>query len=252
MNTEDRQDHIDDYLRGRSPDPASFERELNQDPQLQQQMEATRLALDALTAGEDQKIKERLRKLETGLHSAPTNKPGAKIVPLRPRRRRGWLTYAAAAALLLFLAGYLLLRPANLTGPQLAAETFTPYDNIAYTITKGGTDRDNRGTAYSAYEAGDYAGAAAAFRALTDDRPADRFYLGQSLLAQQEYTEALPIFRNLAARSDFNLSQEAAYYEALTLVGLDRQEEAIDLLKAIGNDDAHPLHDEAVDLLVSL
>lgn len=255
MQTDDQQDRIDDYLRGRSTDPAQFERDLEQNPQLREEMEATRLALDAIAVGEDQKLKDRLRKLESELSTAAPNQDrgGARIVQLKPRKQKRWLPYAAAAAaLILLFAGYFLLRPANLTGPQLAEASFTPYDNIAYTITKGGGEQDNRAAAYIAYEGDDYPAATAAFQQLASEEPADRFYLGQSLLAQQDYATALPIFQDLSEMTDFNLAEEASYYHAIALVGLDRREEAASLLKPIANDDDHPLHNEAVALFGDL
>ena len=258
MNTEDPQDRIDDYLLGRSADPEQFERDLAEDPQLRADMNATRQALDAITAGEDQALKARLRQLEVGLSTGKTvadpapSTGGAKIVSLPPRKRTGWLRYVAAAAVLLLVASYFLLRPAGDAGPQLAAATFTPYANLAYPLTRSTTQADPRAAAYTAYERGDFSAAQRAFQQLGTRDPADAFYLGQSLLGQQKYSEALPIFRGLATTADFNLAPEAQYYTALALVGLDRQAEATPLLEGITADANHPLYAEATALLARL
>lgn len=251
MNTEDPQDRIDDYLRGRSADPPQFERDLAKDPKLRADVEATRMALDAITVGEDQAMKERLRKLEAGMAGSETATGGANIVPLTPRKRTGWLRYAAAAAVLVFLAGYFLLRPAGEAGPELVAATFTPYANLAYPLTRG-AEANPRATAYAAYEGGDFAAAQRAFEQLGTRDPADAFYLGQSLLGQQKYSEALPLFRRLAGLPDFKLAPESSYFTALALVGLDRQAEATSLLEVITADANHPLYTEATTLLARL
>ena len=261
MNTEDPQDRIDDYLLGRHPDPEAFERELDQNPQLRQDMEATRLALDAITYSEDQVLKDRLKKLDAQHGNTAVQEPQtpvaetqttAKVIPLQPRRRRTWVRYAAAAALVALLAGYFLLRPAPGETLTYALSQVEPYDNIAYSITKGSNDPDPRAAAYTAYEAGEYAAAEAAFNDLDDIGPNDEFYLAQSLLAQGEYAAAQPRLLRLSTAPDFNLRQEATFYEAVARLGLGQTAEATGVLETIGQDSSHPLHDEAVTLLTNL
>lgn len=256
MNNEDRQDRIDEYLQGKSADAAAFERDLQEDSKLNEEMEATRMALDAIAVGGDHTMKERLRKLEAGMAAetgtTTSQNASARIVQLKPRKRNNWMRIAAVAAVVLFIAGYFILRPAGPEGPQLAMESFTAYDNIEYTITKSGGTTDPRATAYAAYEAGDYAAAERAFTPLQSELPADAFYLGQSRLAQQKYEAALPVFTQLAALADFGLSGEANYYRALSLVGLNRSEEARLLLEEIVVDANHPSYNEAEALLSRL
>ena len=256
MNTEDHHDRIEDYLLGRLADPAAFERELNQNPQLRQEMEATRLALDAITLSEDQALKNRLRKLDGDLRTTTTTtttvaetQTVAKIVPIDRKHRRTWVRYAAAAAVICFLAGYFLLRPAPNERVNYALSQVKPYDNIAYTITKGSTTDDPRATAYTAYEAGNYPAAEAAFYALEPLDPADEFYLAQSLLAQAKYDAAQPLFDRLATTPDFNLAQEANFYAAVTRLGLGQSAEATGTLEQIANDPQHPMQSEARTLL---
>ncbi|CAH1000815.1 hypothetical protein LEM8419_01898 [Neolewinella maritima] len=255
MNTED-QDRIEEYLLGRSPDPGAFERELRQNPQLRQEMESTRFALDAITAGEDHVLKNRLRKLEDGLSTrtpVADTQTVAKVVPIDRKRRRQWVRYAAAAAVILFLAGYFMLRPAPGERIEYALDQITPYDNIAYSITKGGTDdADPRAAAYTAYEAGDYAAAEAAFNALEAPAAPEQFYLAQSLLVQRKYDAALPLLERLATTPDFNLAQESSFYAATARLGLGQPAEATGTLETIAADPAHPMQAEARSLLQAL
>ena len=258
MITDDQQDRIDDYLTGRHPDPAAFERALQQDPQLQLEMNATRMALDAIQLGEDQRLKDRLQQLEGSMSTVsagPTTpageQSGARIVQLKPRHKSSWIRYAAAAAVLLLAVAYFVLRPAELSGPQLAMANFVPDENIAFTITKGGSD-DVLATAYVAYEGGDYATAERELAALADPRPADRYYLAQSLLAQQKFAGALEVFRSLPPAAEFNLAPETTYYTAVALVGLERTDEARALLEGITTDANHERYAAATRLLASL
>ncbi len=251
MNTENQQDRIDDYLRGRASDPAAFERELQENPQLTEDMNATRLALDALHVAEDAHLKDRLRRLEVGLATAPA--PSARVVPLHPRPRRQWLNYAAAAALLLFVAGYFMLRPVPTDNALAALDGVEPFPNLSYVITKGGSGTaPNRAAAYTAYESGNYPEAEAAFYALGDEDPVDRFYLAQSLLAQDKYGPARDLFRELATATDFNLTQESAYYEAVAQLGLGDRAGATGTLAGIAAQNDHPMQAEAATLLAEL
>ncbi len=255
MNTEDQHKRIEDYLLGRLADPVAFERELNQHPELRQDMEATRLALAAITAGEDHALKARLRKLDGDSQAATPvaeTQATARIVPIDRRRRRSWVRYAAAAAVVCFLAGYFLLRPAPGQRLEYALSQVQPYDNIAYTITKGATGNDPRAAAYTAYEAGDYPAAEAAFNQLATDDTADAFYQAQSQLAQGKYAAAQPILDRLAARTDFQLAPEADFYAAVARLGLGQTADATATLEQIAADTKHPLQSEARNLLERL
>ncbi|MCP9237038.1 tol-pal system YbgF family protein [Lewinella sp. JB7] len=252
MNTEDQPDRIGDYLRGDLADREAFERELSANPQLKIEMETTRQALDAITLREEQVLKDRLRNLEAGM-ATTARQPDAKVIPIGRKRSGGWFAYAAAAALVVFVAGYFLLRPAPATPEQLALSEFEPFTNIAYTVTKGANDGDDgRAAAYAAYETGDYATAEGAFAALGPDDPVDRFYFGQTLLAQEKYASARDLYRELATQTDFNLTQESAYYLALANLGLGQADEAREEIRRIADNADHPMSREARQLLEKL
>ncbi len=251
MNTEDQQNRIDDYLRGRASDPTAFERELQENPQLNQEMNATRLALAAIHVAEDAHLKDRLRRLEAGVATAPAS--SARVVPLHPRPRRQWLTYAAAAALLLFIAGYFMFRPVPTDNALAALDGVEPFPNLGYVITKGGSGTEpDRAAAYTAYESGNFPEAEAAFYTLGDEDPVDRFYLAQSLLAQDKYGPARDLFRELATATEFNLTQESAYYEAVAQLGLGNRAGAVGTLQKIAARSDHPMREEAATLLAEL
>ena len=251
MNPEDQQDRIDAYLSGRLADAESFEREMEAIPQLKSDMEATRMALDAIHISETTRLKDRLRELEAGMHTE-RQAPQAKVVPIKRERRRSWTTYAAAAAIALLFAAFFLLRPGAQNDAVLAMAAFEPYDNIAFAITKGGSDEADRATAYIAYERKEYAAAEQAFQALPSPNNADRFYLAQSLLAQEKFTEAVALLDQLAELDDFNLHEESEYYAALARLGLGERERARLALERITTDANHASYSDAVNLLEEL
>ncbi len=249
MNPEDQQNRIDDFLRGRAKDPDQFARDLESDPRLREETDATRLAFDAIRVAEDQQLKDRLRRLEAGL-AAPAE---ATVIPLRPSARRNWLGYVAAAAMILFLLGYFVLRPAPSDAVEYALNTVEPFPNLAYVITKGDGGPDPvRAAAYTAYESGDYPAAEQQFNALGSEDPNDRFYLAQSLIAQGKYGAARTLFRELSTAADFNLPQEAAFYEAVARLGLGERGEATAALERISAEVDHPMRAEAATLLREL
>ena len=202
-------------------------------------------------------MKARLQKLEATLPSvasttqATSREQGAKVVKMKPRAtpNRTWLAIAASL-LLLLAAGWFLMRQPTFDSPaELAMANFEPYANIAKTFERGSTDDSIKADAFRAYEAGDFPTAESNFRKL----PADgvhSFYLGQSLLAQQDFIGAQPIFLELT-QSTFPLNRESDYYLALALVGLGRQAEAKTLLQAIIARDGHVMAAEAERLLES-
>ena len=254
MNPEDQQDRIDDYLSGRLADAESFERELAANPQLQSDMEATRMALDAIHLSETDRLKDRLRGLEAGLQTgqAPAQ---AKVVSINRNRNRSWMGYAAAASVLLLVAAFFVLRPGTPDNAALAMANFEPYANLAMPITKGGSSQADRAAAYIAYERGDFPAAETAFRAYDSapaEEAADRFYLAQTLLAQEKFSEASPIFTELAANRDFQLRQESEYYGALSQLGLGERDRARIALERISADANHEMYTEAVRLLDEL
>ena len=251
MNPEDQQDRIDAYLSGRLADAESFEREMEADPQLKSDMEATRMALDAIHISETTRLKNRLRQLESGMHTEQ-EAPQAKVVSIKRAGRRSWMTYAAAAAVALLFAAFFLLRPGAQNDAVLAMASFEPYDNIAFTITKGGNDEADRATAYIAYESGEFGAAEQAFRALPSPGNADRFYLAQSLLAQEKFSDAVPILDELSELTDFNLHEESEYYAALARLGLGERDRARIALERITTDANHASYSDAVNLLEEL
>lgn len=260
MSKEESQKRIDDYLLGRTSreDRLAFEEDTRQDTELGEQLADTELAMAAIELAEDEAMKARLQGLESKLRqetptAATTSVPEAKVVNMKARKRSRMNLFGIAAALLLLLAaGWWMMQPGGFDNPgQLAMANFEPYPNIAYQIERSGGDTDPEKDAYIAYEAGNFKLAREAFRALPATA-VNKFYLGQSLLGEQNFTAAATTFREIVNADAFNLRQESEYYLALALAGQGETEQAITELKAIVAEAGHPSMKEAKALLEDL
>lgn len=269
MDKDKRQDRIDEYLLGKgAPEERSaLEAEFSSDESLSRELGDTELALAAIELAEDQALKARLQGLEQKLVAetpgstvAPPltaktsgRQPEAKVVKMRQRSKGPFRLMAYAAALLLVLAvgWWALSVPGGVDARQLAMDNFTPYKNIATGTVRGENDNSAETAAFKDYDNGSYATAAAKFSALPLS-PVNQFYLGQSLLAQQKYDEALAVFSPLMAATDFPFAEESAYYNALAQLGHGDVEEAKKAMAKISGTENHPLQQEAAALLAKM
>ncbi len=259
MNKETQQERIDRYLLGRaeSAERLEMEEEVTRNAELSEQLADTELAIVAIELAEDRALKARLQGLEAKLAaSAPATlnedntAAAAKVVTMPPRTKSRRNLLAIAATLLLLLAvGWWALQPQGVGDPgQLAMASFEPYDNIAYQIERGSTDATPEEAAFIAYEARDYFGAATAFAKLPATA-VNKFYLGQSELAQGNFAAAAAQFQDLYNADAFNLAQESAYFLALANLGKGEITEARQALELIAGEAGHPMQKEAKVLL---
>lgn len=262
MSKEESQKRIDDYLLGRTSreDRLAFEEDTRQDTEIGEQIADTELAMAAIELAEDEAMKARLQGLESKLRQeTPTaatttaSTPEAKVVNMKARKRSRMNLFGIAAALLLLLAaGWWIMQPGGFDSPgQLAMANFEPYPNIAYQIERSGGDADPEKDAYIAYEAGNFKIAREAFEALPATA-VNKFYLGQSLLGEQNFAAAATTFREIVNADVFNLRQESEYYLALALAGQGETEQAIAELNTIVAETGHPSLKEAQALLEDL
>jgi hypothetical protein len=261
MDKDKLQDRIDGHLLGRNSreERLEFEEEITRNPELSQGLADTERALAAIEMAEDAKLKARLQALEAKLAAAPPEimemPPEAVVTPLASRQARtqarvrnmkqnrkgtfNLLGYAAALLLVVAVGWWALNMNTDFSPEQLAMESFEPYDNIATGTVRGEEDTSAEAAAFNDYDAEDYAAAATKFRALpaTD---VTSFYLAQSLLAQQDFAAAAPIFTTLSTQADFALAPESAYYAALSRLGKGELVAAKEALTLIAATPGHP------------
>jgi len=276
MDKDKRQDRIDDHLLGRDSreDRLELEEELARNADLRTELADTELAMAAIELGEDRALKARLQALESkladttpGTTAAP--RVEAKVANLADRRRRtetrvvdmrrrrkgnlNLLGYAAALLLALAAGWWAFSAGGEINPGQLAMESFEPYDNIATGTVRGNDEQTLEAAAFADYDAGNYEAAAAKFKELPESGSnVNRFYLGQSLLAQRQYEEALTVFRPLMEASGFPLAKESAFYHAVAQLGSGDINVARSSLTRISESASHPLRAEAKALLAKM
>ncbi|MEM6770766.1 MAG: hypothetical protein AAF597_09305 [Bacteroidota bacterium] len=261
MSKDDRQVRIDEYLLGQTDANGrrELEEEISRNAALSEQLADTELAMAAIELAEDQALKARLQKLEVNLQGQSTESTAvpqsvadgeATIVKLQPRKNRRLFMGIAAAVLLLLTAGWFMLQPKGYDSPAaLAMATYEPYANITSGTVRGG-EADPAAAAFTAYDAGDFKAAATAFATLPATA-VNKFYLGQSLLGDEQFAAAAAQFTDLT-KADFGLRQESEYYLALARLGAGETELAKTLLTTIGESATHPMQTAAQQLLTEL
>jgi TolA-binding protein len=258
MSKDDRQVRIDDYLLGRNSDAGrrEIDEEITRNSELANQVADTELAMAAIELAEDEALKARLQNLEKSISanassSAVEAHSEAKVIGLPPRANRRYLYGIAAAVLLLLVAGWFLMQPKAYDSPAaLAMDTFAPYDNIVTGAVRG-ADASPSDAAYDAYDAGNFVDAAKGFAKLPATATT-KFYLGQSLLGSQRFTEAADQFEDVRKAADFALAPEANYYLALARAGEGKTNVAKEILADIQRDADHPMLEQASILMKKL
>lgn len=83
---------------------------------------------------------------------------------------------------------------------------------------------------------------------LKDQKPLDQYLLAHAFFLQGKYEEALSSFQSIASKTDSD-ANAADFYSALSLFALEREEEALTMLRGIGQDDNHTFKVLAIDVL---
>ncbi|MEM9920763.1 MAG: hypothetical protein AAF990_21875 [Bacteroidota bacterium] len=160
-----------------------------------------------------------------------------------------WLWFVLLG-LSVLLAWYWLRQPANTE--VLYAAYFQDYPNIVAPIQKGEQATDLRQKAFQLYELKEYREAIAAFDRLEQAGEAKAFYKSLSLMRLDREQEALVILLSMMTRGDSSFQQAAQWYAALAHLKLGNQLEAVALLEQIEKKPQHFYRQQAQKLLEAL
>ncbi|MEO1260470.1 MAG: hypothetical protein AAFZ15_16865 [Bacteroidota bacterium] len=221
---------IDHYLSGLlSPeDRLAFENELLENEQLEKEVELVKAARNAVVHTGRADLKNKFDQFEKELET-----PVRQILPFR------WMA-AAAAVLVLLVAGiWFSKNNINLNDPEkIFADHFETYRNPIL-IRSGENEVDDIWqSAVNAYAKGEYGQAALLFQTSLNDSLTigylAHFYRGVSLLSQQNPNPEIAIQafdQVLNTENDYRL--QAMWYKGLSLIYLNKKEEAKDILMEI-------------------
>ncbi|QHT69037.1 tetratricopeptide repeat protein [Rhodocytophaga rosea] len=248
---------IDNYLSGRlnQEEKSAFEQRLSAETALAEQVAlqrkittglqtAGRLNMLALLKEEDAKMPAYQPEEEA------TTATEAKTISFNPTSKQMYY-WAAAAVLLLMVPVFMLLR-ANESGEKLADSYFHAHEN-QWVSTDG--DSSLSAQAMEHYEEGKYAMALNIFEKMLGNNTAEaevQFYKGNSYLALKKTQEAIQSFEAVLTMPANKYTEEAEWYLALSYVQADDEKQAKKILKGIMDNENHPYHKEAQDLMKKL
>ncbi|OWW26948.1 hypothetical protein B4Q04_04535 [Zobellia sp. OII3] len=154
--------------------------------------------------------------------SASEPKQEAKVISLRP-----WLV----AASIIFLVGigswFVFFNTHNYSTDELYNANFVAYENVVHPIERSAELEDLQTRAFTAYENEDYAEALSLFKTLQEKNNDGyiQFYEAITLMQLQKHKEAVPLLENYI-EADGELKDRAIWYLALSDLKLGRIDES--------------------------
>ncbi|MEM6260862.1 MAG: hypothetical protein AAGI38_00030 [Bacteroidota bacterium] len=185
--------------------------------------------------------------------SRSTNQVPDASGKVRPMFQK-YAAWAVAAAVVLLLGLVYVLRPQSMSNEELLAAHFEPYPNEQYRIQRGAEDSTVSKSVLEAfyyYDSGDYEVAAEKFNFL-NQKAGDQeieFFEAISLMKINRWQEAIEILTSISEQSGSKYQKPADWYKALSLIGLNRTEDANTLIQVISTDNTHPFQQQAKALL---
>lgn len=157
----------------------------------------------------------------------------SKVVRLRP-----WLMAASIAFLVGISSWLLFFNSPGIDTDELYNAHFSPYENVVHPIERGEQLEDLQTQAFTAYEEGDYARALSLFKEL-QHKSTDgyiKFYEAITLMQLNKHEDAADLLTNYIEGND-ELSNRAEWYLALCYLKLDEAAKSKSLLKKVAGRD---------------
>lgn len=166
----------------------------------------------------------------------------------KPRNNR-WLYVAASIAILLGVWMFIFTQQPSNT--QLYATYFEPYPNTVAPIVRGSENNADNQKAFVAYEGGDFDTAIVLFESLANTSQVEYayFYKAMSLMAVEKYEEAQDLLTSTLWTAAYQ--EKAKWYLALNSLHLNRLDETKSILKEIVQSNSYN-HKNASELLKKL
>jgi len=245
-------DKIEQYITGAmaAAERQAFEAEVASDPDLAEEVEAYRLAREAVELSISDQLRDQFRQWGE-VEATGTINEEAQVVRLRPRHSLRRVLAIAASVLLILAVGSFWYANDQYAADQLAAgyfdsssaDTRGPVNNQGHPLAEG----------LEALQSGDYAAADNYFQNIpaTDENYADaRYFLAQSLHLQGKTDESTDILRGLLDQANINLRESAQWLIVLNYLknGQVEDPEFQSRLNAIQADTGHSYYQEAEKL----
>ena len=229
LHSED-EELITQYLDGSlsAGEATALEERMKAEPALAEAVEQRRLAIDALRHyGLVQKVRSIHRQLRTEVVPRSEKAP---VVGLGRFQRRALAVAASLLLLFVGIEGYRFYR--------LSAEEIYQQAYVNYSI-EGSRGVETLSPAEAAYRQKDF-GKVVLLVSAGEASDHDRFLAALAHLQLNNPAGAVPLFQSLQQGTDFQA--DAEFYLGLAHLKLHRYDEALQSLRAIRNNPAHPYH----------
>ena len=232
---------MDDYIMGRltGKQLSDFENELRSNTEFAAEFELHKNVVGGIQASGNRELKKELKEIHRQVV-----KPSAKIRPV-------WYRYAAAASILLIIAGVWVVNQ-NKNRADLFAEYYAPY-RISLTV-RGQANAASLKNAEDAYLKGDYKNAAFLIEGILQDEYNSQLILaaGIAYLEMGAYEQAIEKFNVLIDNNDKFLKDQAVWYLAMTMLKCKKVGEAKRYLEILAGDKNADKHRDATVVLENL
>ena len=235
-HNEQSHEQIDRYLDGElsGNEKQAFEAELSNNQALRKEVKLHRLVEEVIADKQEAALEATLRSM----------RPAASD----PVVRKLWPQLAAAASAVVLVTAFFLFRGSSgqeYTGPQ----TYLSDEPMELTSMGGATGSLSDGQ--EAYNAGNFDLAAeelSLFLVSNTDRQDVRLYAARAAIASEDYPQALTLLEYFEGR-DHLAKEEVSWLNALALLGLERNQEALPMLEALESAADEEIREKATQLI---
>jgi TolA-binding protein len=230
---------IINYLDGlmNPQEKVAFEKQLEQDPALKEQVESARVAIEAV---KQSATREKVGALhQEMMQEINVQKRPARVIGINRTMRR---VIATAAVLLLFI-GIQTFRHFNNSPGKLYNEAFVDYTLSA---ERGAGDSANQLESYYRNQAYNEVIKNGVHASLS---PKDSFLTAISFLKTGNTSSAISWLERVPSNSSY--AKDAQFYLSLAYLKNRNYQKVVDLMLLIRNDANHPYHDNISETLVA-
>lgn len=241
--------YLDKELTGSEKE--TVEKRLETDPGFRALMDEIKLFREGSEVVFRGQVRDFLEKKDQEM--GPVKEPGGKQIKIG---RLQWM-YGVAAAIILFVVGYILLQitfSSSPTSAELFEAYYEPYPNLIEAQQRGESNKsmEELDMAISNYESGNYMEAAAGFSRLDDKEKEGLVWLyeGISYIESDSIDQAIASLKE-ARKREVTLEWQCQWYQGLAYLKFDHNNEAKIIFEKLTVSD-NPFRDRSTKILNQL
>lgn len=171
-----------------------------------------------------------------------------KSYEAKPKFRTAY--WYSAAVVILFLGGITWFQLQRTSTEKLYQEYYQSYPNVVAPTVRGDNERNLKSDAFYEYDSGNYEKSLTLFSKIYADEGVDYalFYKAMSLLELERHEEAIASFDQFKTADNNAFSPFVKWYKALSYLKLNEKEKAVLLLQELAKEE-NPQQFKAKELL---